>query len=166
MNSFRGIFPILNVEFQSTQQIFVLMKTPRFRLRIHKASIFRKRLSHTSSRRLWDVFNSFPRRTAKTIIYRKIRLGHTSEKFTIRVQAEKVPKSDLFGYTETFKTFLESILCMKWLLLQTKILLLKLGIWKDIAVSVKKKWMNKSSSKNVLFFRFTTSFSGYLQRPI
>ena len=108
MKSFKGIFPILNVEYQSTQQIFVLMKTPCFRLRIHKASIFRRRLSHTSSRRLWDVCNSFPRRTAKTIIYRKIRLGHTSEKFTIRVQADKVPRVISLDILKLVKHFLKA----------------------------------------------------------
>ena len=108
MKSFKGIFPILNVEYQSTQQIFVLMKTPCFRLRIHKASIFRRRLSHTSSRCLWDVFNSFPRRTAKTIIYRKIRLGHTSEKFTIRVQADKVPRVISVDILKLLKQFLKA----------------------------------------------------------
>ena len=35
---------------------------------------------------LRDVFNTFLRRTAKTVIYRRICLGHTSEKFTISVQ--------------------------------------------------------------------------------
>ena len=52
------------------------------------------------------------------------------------------------GYTETFKTgFLKHF--MKWLLLETKILLLKSSIRKDFAVSVNKASMNKSSSKNV-----------------
>ena len=44
MNYFKGIFPILNVEFQSTQQIFALMKTSRFGLHIQKPSVFRRRL--------------------------------------------------------------------------------------------------------------------------
>ena len=42
---------------------------------------------------------------------------------------------------------------MKWLLLQTKALLLKSGVRKDVAVSVDKESINKSSSKNV-FLRF------------
>ena len=36
--------------------------------------------------RLWDLFNTFLRRTAKTIIYRGICLGHTSEKFMVGEQ--------------------------------------------------------------------------------
>ena len=35
---------------------------------------------------LWVVFNRFVRRTAKTVVYRRIHLGHTSEKFTVSVQ--------------------------------------------------------------------------------
>ena len=35
---------------------------------------------------LWEVFNMFVRRTAKTFVYRKIHLGQTSEKFMISVQ--------------------------------------------------------------------------------
>ena len=35
---------------------------------------------------LWEVFNMFVRRTAKTIVYRRIHLGHTSEKFMVTVQ--------------------------------------------------------------------------------
>ena len=66
--------------------------------------------------------------------------------------AYKVSKSEIFGYTETFKAgFLQHF--MKWLLLQTKILLLKSGIRKDDAVSVNKESMNRSGSKKV-FLRF------------
>ena len=35
---------------------------------------------------LRGVFNMFLRRTAKTVIYRRIYLGHTSEKFIVSVQ--------------------------------------------------------------------------------
>ena len=35
---------------------------------------------------LWEVFNMFVRRTAKTVVYRRIHLGHTSEKFMVSVQ--------------------------------------------------------------------------------
>ena len=35
---------------------------------------------------LQDVFNTFRRRTAKTVIYRKIFPGHTSETFIVSVQ--------------------------------------------------------------------------------
>ena len=38
------------------------------------------------SRCLQDAFTTFLRRTAKTVIYRKICLGHTSEKFMVSVQ--------------------------------------------------------------------------------
>ena len=34
----------------------------------------------------WEVFNMFVRRTAKTVVYRRIHLGHTSEKFMVSVQ--------------------------------------------------------------------------------
>ena len=40
---------------------------------------------------------------------------------------------------------------MKWLLLQRKVFLLKLGIRKDVAASKNKLSMSISSSKNVLF---------------
>ena len=35
---------------------------------------------------LWVVFNMFVRRTAKTVVYRRIHVGHTFEKFTVSVQ--------------------------------------------------------------------------------
>ena len=35
---------------------------------------------------LCEVFNKFVRRTAKTVVYRRIHLGHTSEKFMVSVQ--------------------------------------------------------------------------------
>ena len=64
----------------------------------------------------------------------------------------KISKSKLFGYTETFKAvFLKHF--MEWMLLQTKILLLKSGIGKDVTVSVNEESMVKSSSKNI-FLRF------------
>ena len=76
-------------------------------------------------------------------------LGHTSEKFMVRIQNFQ---SKLFGYTETFKTVsLKNF--MNWLLLQTKILFLRLGIRKDVAVLLNKKSMNQISSRNV-FLRF------------
>ena len=59
---------------------------------------------------------------------------------------------------------------MKWLLLQTKLLLLKSSIRKDaIAVSVNKESMNKVTLKmyfSGFSFLFTTPFSGCLQRRI
>ena len=36
--------------------------------------------------RLRDIFNTFLRRTAQTVIYRRICLGHTPEKFMVKVQ--------------------------------------------------------------------------------
>ena len=113
-------------------------------------------LGHTPSRHLQDVsslpdvFNTFLRRTTKTIIYRKICLGHTSEKFMIRVK--NFQEWTLWIYRNFLKTvFLKHF--MKWPLLQTKTLLLKSGIKKDVAVSVNKESVNKNSSKNV-FLRF------------
>ena len=35
---------------------------------------------------LWVVFNMFVRRTTKTVVYRRIHLGHISEKFKVSVQ--------------------------------------------------------------------------------
>ena len=35
---------------------------------------------------LWEVLNTFVRRTQKTVVCRRIHLGHTSEKFTVSVQ--------------------------------------------------------------------------------
>ena len=61
---------------------------------------------------------------------------------------------------------------MKWLLLQTKILLLESGIRKDAAVSMNKESMDKSNSKNAfpryfsLVFHSTPPFSDCLQRII
>ena len=37
-------------------------------------------------KRLWDVFNTFLRRSAKKVIYWRIFLGHTPEKFMVSVQ--------------------------------------------------------------------------------
>ena len=34
---------------------------------------------------LWEVFNMFVRLTAKTVVYRRIHLGHTSEKFMVSI---------------------------------------------------------------------------------
>ena len=36
--------------------------------------------------RFWDVFNTFLRRAANTVIYRRICLSHTPDKFTVSVQ--------------------------------------------------------------------------------
>ena len=51
-----------------------------------------------------------------------------------------------------------------------KEILVKVGIRKDVAVSVNKESINKISSKNViskvLVFHFTTPFSGCLQRRV
>ena len=48
---------------------------------------------------LWEVFNMFVRRTAKTIVYRRIHLGHTSEKFMVSVQNLQVL---VFQFTTPF----------------------------------------------------------------
>ena len=36
---------------------------------------------------LWDAFNMFQRHTAKMVVYRRICLGHTFEKFMVSVQS-------------------------------------------------------------------------------
>ena len=48
---------------------------------------------------LWEVFNMFVRRTAKTVVYRRIHLGHTSEKFMVSVQNLQVL---VFQFTTPF----------------------------------------------------------------
>ena len=126
----------------------------------------------TSSRRLEDVFKTFSRCTAKFSsrhlqdafkIYYRVKLfllAHLQDVFKTystrfwdvlrrRLSKEKfISKDELFGW-RTFKiVFLKHF--MKWLLLlQTKILLLKSGLRKDVTVSVNRESMNKSSSKNV-----------------
>ena len=101
----------------------------------------------TFPRWLQDVFNAFSRRTARMIIYRKICLGHTSEKFMIRVQIFKFPifQLSIFQSEQFFKTLYEVTTTA------IKIFLLKSGIIKDI--NKEKESVNKSSSKNV-FLRF------------
>ena len=54
--------------------------------RLEDVSSSQTALVKWSSRRLRDVFNTFLRRTEEAIIYRKICLGHNSEKFMVRVQ--------------------------------------------------------------------------------
>ena len=94
------------------QDVFIKTNIFALAIRLQKTSSRRLgqdqyiRLGHTSSRRLQDVFktscknvfktssarllrdvfSTFLRRTAKTVIYRRICLGHTSEKFTVSVQ--------------------------------------------------------------------------------
>ena len=48
---------------------------------------------------LWEVFNMFVRRTAKTAVYRTFHLGHTSEKFIVSVQNLQVL---VFQFTTPF----------------------------------------------------------------
>ena len=48
---------------------------------------------------LSEVFSIFVRRTAKTIVYRRIHLGHTSEKFMVSVQNLQVL---VFQFTTPF----------------------------------------------------------------
>ena len=65
-----------------------------------------------------DVINTFFRRTAKTNIYRKIHLGHTPEKFMVRVPNQRV------DIPKPLKQFFENTLwcgCFR----KQKILLLK-----------------------------------------
>ena len=48
---------------------------------------------------LWEVFSMFARRTAKTFVYRRIHLGHTSEKFMVSLQNLQVL---VFQFTTPF----------------------------------------------------------------
>ena len=58
---------------------------------------------NTSSTPLWDVFNTFLRRTSKTIINKKIYLDHTYDKFMVRVQSFR--EWTLWLYREFKKSF-------------------------------------------------------------
>ena len=117
MNSFKGIFPILNVEFRSTQQIFVLMKTSCFRLRIQKASIFRRHLQDFWIKtnifvlvtHLQDIFETYSTRF-RDVLQRQLSIKRFALVILLRNlwSGYKVPKGDLFGYTETFKTFIKT----------------------------------------------------------
>ena len=80
-------------------------------------SVFKTRLANTSWRHLqdvlktyhqvklfllaslWEVFNMFVRRTAKTVVYKRIHLGHTSKKFMVSVQNLQVL---VFQFTSPF----------------------------------------------------------------
>ena len=99
--------------------------------------------------RLQDVFDIFLKHTTKTIIYRKIFPAHTSEKFMVNLQ--NFQKWTLWIYIDTFKFFLKKI--YEVTVLQTKISLLKSDIRNDVAVSVNKESINKSSSK-IVFLSF------------
>ena len=48
---------------------------------------------------LWEVLNMFVRRPAKTVVYRRIHLGHTSERFMVSVQNLQVL---VFQFTAPF----------------------------------------------------------------
>ena len=119
MNYFKGIFPILNVEFQSTQQIFVLMKTSCFRLRIQKPSVFGRRLQDVWIKanifvlvtHLQDIFETYSTRF-RDVLQRQLSIERFALVILLRNlwSGYKVPKSDLFGYTETFKPFFKNIL--------------------------------------------------------
>ena len=64
-------------------------------------------------------------------------------------QGTKLLKLDTLDMLKRFKNRLIFLNFMNWLLLKTKILLLKSGIGKNVAVSVNKESLNKGSSKNV-----------------
>ena len=114
-----------------------------------------KNVFKTSSRRLQDiledifktslrrfhkvlVFRTFLGRYAKTIIYRKICLGHSCKNFLVRVQ--NFQEWTLWIYWNFQSSFLKHIL--RWLGI-----IVKPGIRKDVAVSANKKSLNKSGSK-------------------
>ena len=70
-----------------------------------------KCLQHVLRRIIQLVFSTFLRHTEKTIIYRKICLGHTSEKFLVRVQ--NFQEWTLWIYRNFSSSFLKHF--MKWL---------------------------------------------------
>ena len=57
---------------------------------------------NTSSTPLWDVFNTFLRRTSKTIINKTICLDHTYDKFMVRVQNSRVNSLAIPRLLKTF----------------------------------------------------------------
>ena len=98
---------------------------------------------HTSSRHIQRVFETY---WEDDYLQKDLPRSHSWEIYS---QGTSFLKSELFGYTRTFKTvFLKHFI--KWLLLQIKIFLLKSSIRKNVATSVNKESMNKSSSKNVI----------------
>ena len=94
---------------------------------------------------LRDISNTYLRCTLKTIIYTIICIGHTSEKLIVRVQNfQELTLWICRNFKNSFfKTPYEVTASTK-----KNMLLLKSGIRKDVAVSVNRESMNKSSSKN------------------
>ena len=96
-----------------------------------------------------DMFNTFLRRTAKKIIYRKI--CPRSHFWEVYGQSTNFPRVNAFDIPKLLKKFFKIL--FKVTGSANKVILLKLVITKDITVSVNKESMNKSSYKNV-FLRF------------
>ena len=111
--------------------------------------VLQKRLqdgSSTSSRPIQHVFETY---CEDDYLQKDFPWSHFWE---IYGQDVKFPRVNSLDIPILFSTvFLKHF--MKWLLLQTKTLLLKAGVRKGVAVSVDKESINKSSSKNV-FLRF------------
>ena len=148
-----------------------VLKTSSRHIQRHLAKTFSRRLQNAFKTLCKDVFKTFSRRFQVNTCSRRFQgafkthstrffdvLGRRSstERFAWATRLRglcsgyKFSKSELSGYTKTFReVFLKHF---NELLLQIKIILLKPGIRKDV-VSLIKKSMNKSSSKNV-FLRF------------
>ena len=123
----------------------------------------RRRLENVSTKRIfklnwscWYVFKTSARRVQQ-LIEMHSKDDYLRKRFAwVRLlknlwSGYKISKSELSGYTDIFKTvFLKHF--MKWLLLQTKILLWKWGISKDVVVSVNKESMNCRFKNLVLRF--------------
>ena len=124
----------------------VLIKTNIFALAIPP--------HNPSSRRFQDVSSSYTVlvNTYLTRFWVVLRKRLSREKFTLVTllrnfwPEHKISMSGLFGHKTLTSAFLKHF--MKWLLLQTKIFLLKSGIRKDV-VLVKNESVNKTGSKNV-----------------
>ena len=101
----------------------VLIKTNIFLLVIRLQDVFK-----TYSTRFWEVLGTKLSKERFDFVthLKNLWLGY------------KISKGELSGYTEFFKAAFSKNF-MKWLLLQTKILLSKSGIRKDVAVSVNKE---------------------------
>ena len=117
-------------------------------LRYSKHSRWWRRLQNVFKTSCKDVFNTSSRpiqyvfETYCEDYYLPTDLPR-SHFWEIYGQSTNFSRVNFFGYTEAFKTVFQNTL--KWLLLQIKIFLLKLGVRKDVAVSVNKESMNKSS---------------------
>ena len=97
--------------------------------------------------RLQDIFETYLKRFWDLLRKRLSEEWFSRSRFReIYCQGTKFRRVNSLDTPKLFKTvFLKDF--MKWLLLQTNTLLIKLGIRKGFAVSVNQESMNKSSSK-------------------